>query len=1052
MAREGDHDQAEYIRELEARLGVADRVARCMLAEAATPILFAGADGTVLRANRAAERLAGEALLSRDFDEAFRVRLAVNGSLWPYAEIFAAAQSGGVEGIEVIAAPGGGRPVDLLLSAAFLCGDDSQSPGCVLTLTDVTARRQAEQALRRSKERVELAHLAACAGSWDRDFLTGRLDWSAGLFRLLGLDPSRVSPSMELFFSVMHDDDREAARSGIAEAVQKHTGVAVEYRVVLRDGRTRWISALGRGIYDAGGQAIGTTGICIDVTERKAAEQEIQQARAKLEAAFHAMQDGVIMFDMGGNVLLINEAMGRITDFSDAREMEDRLNVFHAGDGLRLPDGTPIGREEWPTARVLRGDSFTDYPVRTRLREQGVEKYFNVSGAPVFDSSGRQILGVTVVRDITGQVLLEEEVRRRAEEMARVMEVAPVAICVAHDALCGSITGNRAAKLLFGGQDGETRADEWAHGSPMPEFRFSQSGASLGAAEVPMQSAVAHGSEVRDAEVEYLASGGKWLTLSCHASPLRDATGEVRGCVGAFLDITETRERAETALRHIEDRYRILFEQSGDIILVLHLRNGPPLILDVNQAAVAAHGYTREEMVGQPLSLLDPDFTPEVVEERTRMLETGELVQTRHKRKDGSVFDVESMWRRVRIGEIDFVLAVERDITERKRVAEEHARLQHQLAQAQKMESIGRLAGGVAHDFNNLLTVINGYSTLMLARLSADDPMREKLQQIHRAGTQAAGLTRQLLAFSRKQVLEPKKLDVNRVLEQMRPMLERLVGEDVEVRVAPHAQTGTVNADPHQLEQVVMNLVVNARDAMPGVGTLRLETTNVQRDDGLYVVLAVSDSGAGMDEETRSQIFEPFFTTKGLGQGTGLGLSMVQGIVVQSGGHIEVQSEQGKGTTFKIYLPALTEVASAGLPEAMPVTGGKETVLVVEDQENVRTYVVAVLTSYGYRAIQARSAAEALILHARERIDLMLTDVVMPSISGKELAGRMEMLQPGIKVLYMSGYTDNVIEKHGVLQEGAMFIQKPFSPEELAAKVRAMLEEVRSGRAPLGSQ
>jgi CheY-like chemotaxis protein len=367
------------------------------------------------------------------------------------------------------------------------------------------------------------------------------------------------------------------------------------------------------------------------------------------------------------------------------------------------------------------------------------------------------------------------------------------------------------------------------------------------------------------------------------------------------------------------------------------------------------------------------------------------------------------------------------------------------------MESVGRLAGGVAHDFNNLLTVINGYSQMLLSALKAGDPFRDSLDEIHKAGERAAGLTRQLLAFSRKQVLEPRRLNVNRVVAEMRSMLERLVGEDIEVRVALRAEGGTICADPHQLEQVVMNLVVNARDAMPGVGKLLVETANVEWDEsytrshlearvGRYVMLAISDTGAGMDEETSNRIFEPFFTTKGVGKGTGLGLSMVQGIVTQSGGYVDVYSEKGKGTTFKIYLPAVAEeAADAERPAAVPAVGGKETVLVVEDQTEVRKYAVAVLKGYGYRVIPAENAGEALLLCERERIDLVVTDVIMPNVSGRELAERLEKLQPGIKVLFMSGYTDTVIEHHGVLEDGAKFIQKPFSPEELAGKVRAVL-------------
>ena len=400
------------------------------------------------------------------------------------------------------------------------------------------------------------------------------------------------------------------------------------------------------------------------------------------------------------------------------------------------------------------------------------------------------------------------------------------------------------------------------------------------------------------------------------------------------------------------------------------------------------------------------------------------------------------------------------DLTERRQAELERDRLRAQFLQAQKMESIGRLASGVAHDFNNLLTVINGYSQMLLAKLSAGDRLRDNLTEIHKAGERAAGLTRQLLAYSRKQVLQPRRLDLNRVVQEMQPMLERLVGEDVKMQVALGAASATVHADPHQLEQVMMNLAVNARDAMPGGGRLRIETADVELDEsyaslhpearvGRYVMLAVSDSGIGMDETTRQRIFEPFFTTKETGTGTGLGLSMVQGIVAQSDGWINVYSQPGDGTTFKIYLPAPAEtIAAARTPVSVPVLGGQETVLVVEDQAEVRKYAVKVLKEYGYRVIAAENGDQALVLceQDRDRIHLVLTDVVMPNMSGRELADRLKQMRPGMKVLFMSGYTDDIILRHGILEESAQFIEKPFSPEELARKIRSVLEPLRGAR------
>ena len=396
---------------------------------------------------------------------------------------------------------------------------------------------------------------------------------------------------------------------------------------------------------------------------------------------------------------------------------------------------------------------------------------------------------------------------------------------------------------------------------------------------------------------------------------------------------------------------------------------------------------------------------------------------------------------------------VARDITERKQAEVEREKLRSQLAHSQKMESIARLAGGIAHDFNNLLTVINGYANLGLAKLERGGPIREHMEEIRKAGERATGLTRQLLAFSREQFLQPRILSLNGVVADMRSLLRRLVGEDVEVRFSLTTEDLTVCADPHQLEQVIMNLAVNSRDAMPGGGLLLIETSLVERDEsysrlhpearpGRYALLAVSDTGVGMDEVTRQRSFEPFFTTKEAGKGTGLGLSMVQGIVAQSGGHINVYSELGQGTTFKIYLPALADATTdVEKPAAVAAPRGRETILIVEDQEDVRGLAVAALKTYGYRVLEAPDAQAALMIceQGSARIHLVLTDVVMPHMNGRELVGRLAKVRPEIKAIFMSGYTDNAILQHEVLDGASDFIEKPFTPEELARKVRAVL-------------
>jgi PAS domain S-box-containing protein len=391
----------------------------------------------------------------------------------------------------------------------------------------------------------------------------------------------------------------------------------------------------------------------------------------------------------------------------------------------------------------------------------------------------------------------------------------------------------------------------------------------------------------------------------------------------------------------------------------------------------------------------------------------------------------------------------------RRRLEEALHASEEQLRQSQKLEAIGQLAGGIAHDFNNLLTVITGYSELTIRRLPTEDPLRQNIEEVKKAGDRAAGLTRQLLAFSRRQVLQPKVLNLNGVVSELEKMLRRLIGEDIGLWPVLESDLGSVKADPGQIEQIIMNLAVNARDAMPLGGKLTIETANVYLDEdyakkhiavipGPYVMLAVSDAGTGMDSRTRARIFEPFFTTKDAGKGTGLGLSTVYGIVKQSGGNIWVYSEVGQGTTFKVYLPRVDEGAEeySRRSESEETFEGAETILVAEDEEMVRKLAVQVLVMHGYQVLEAANGGAALLICERhkEPIHLLITDVIMPEMSGRELADRLAQLRPEMKVLYMSGYTDNAIVHQGVLDEGANFIQKPFPTNALSRKVREVLD------------
>jgi PAS domain S-box-containing protein len=515
------------------------------------------------------------------------------------------------------------------------------------------------------------------------------------------------------------------------------------------------------------------------------------------------------------------------------------------------------------------------------------------------------------------------------------------------------------------------------------------------------------------------------------------------------------RKLAEEALHDSEGRYRLLFESNPFPMWVYDLETLS--FLAVNGAVVRRYGYSKEEFLTMTIKDIRPiEDVPALLENISKVsAEPNDSGSWRHRKKDGTIIDVEITSHPLSFAGRRAELVLPNDVTERKRAEEALHRSEEHLRQALKMEAVGQLAGGLAHDFNNLLTVITGYSEMCLKRLTPNNSLYRHLDEIKKAGDRAAALTRQLLAFSRKQILQPEVLDLNHIVVELSKMLQRLIGEDIDLLLRLAADLGKVKADPNQLEQVLMNLVVNARDAMPKGGKLTIETSNVNLSEefadlnasvpaGQYIMLAVSDSGSGMDAETQARIFEPFFTTKDVGKGTGLGLATVYGIVKQSEGSISVYSEVGRGTTFKVYLPCVAgrvcEVEE--IVDTLELLRGVETVLLVEDEEVVREMTAEILRESGYHVLEAQHASDALVLAAQydAEIHLMLTDVVMPQVSGRELADQLAPLRPDMKVLYMSGYTDDAIVRHGVLEEGTAFISKPFTIDALACKLREILD------------
>jgi PAS domain S-box-containing protein len=552
---------------------------------------------------------------------------------------------------------------------------------------------------------------------------------------------------------------------------------------------------------------------------------------------------------------------------------------------------------------------------------------------------------------------------------------------------------------------------------------------------------------------------GKKLFGEVSVSLIKDSKGQPTGFRGIARDITE-RKQAEEALLTEKQRFETLLENAPFGVIMIDKQG---IFKYVNSKFIELFGYDLNEIPNGKewfrKAYPDPNYRHHVIEtwiNDSNIFKPGEKIPR--------IFTVNCKdetkkiirFITVQLGTGEYLMSCE-DITLVQRAEEEKAALGEQLRQSQKIEAIGRLAGGIAHDFNNLLTVIRGYSQLSLMDLKGNEKLRGNLDEIQKATQKASDLTHHLLAFSRRQIMEMKILDLNTLLKDLDRMLHRVIGEDIKLTYLLSDNIGKVSVDPGQMEQVILNLAVNARDAMPSGGRLTIETSNAELDEayaythigskpGRYVMMSVSDTGLGMSAEVRERAFEPFFTTKEKGKGTGLGLSTCYGIVKQSGGNIWAYSESGRGTTFKIYLPWAEEVSREmkHKAEAAEILKGTETILAVEDEIEVRKLVAQILTGQGYTVIEASHGEEALKVareNSEKKIHLLLTDVVMPGMSGHELAVTLGFQHPDLKVLYMSGYTDNAIVHHGVLEEGVNYIQKPFTLDALARRVREVLDQ-----------
>jgi two-component system sensor histidine kinase EvgS len=779
---------------------------------------------------------------------------------------------------------------------------------------------------------------------------------------------------------------------------------------------------------DEQGQIIGIVGAIMDITERTKAEQALRESEAFIKAVMDNLPIGVAVnsIDPAVDFLYMNDKFPEI--YRTTREaLTDPDHFWEA------VYQDPVFREEIKQrvlADVASGDPqrlhWYDIPI---AREGERTTYISACNAVV---PGKPLM-ISIVWEVTDRIAAEEALQQSTALQRAMIACSPLAV-YSLDREGVVLSWNEAAENMFGWQAEEVI------GQPLPiipedrQQEFAE-----------LRGRILAGKQFAGVELLRLRQNGELLNVSLSAAPIRDAEGQVVAIMATMEDITE-RKQAEHALR----QFKTIFDTASYGAAV---SDAEGRLIYVNQFFAQVHGFELEEVTGQDIGIFHNQEQMEQVKGLLdQMLREGsfQAEEVWHCRRDGTVFPMLMSGMLVRdsegVAQSFTVTAI--DLTERKA-------LEAQLQQIQKMESIGRLAGGVAHDFNNMLSVILGHAQLALMKAPPDTPVHPHLSEIERTAKRSAGLTQQLLAFARKQTIAPTVLDLNDTVEGMLKMLRRLIGEDLDLAWLPHAGLWPLKMDPAQVDQILANLCVNSRDAIAGVGKVTIETNNVSLSEaycathadclpGDYVMLAVSDDGCGMDQETLANIFEPFFTTKPIDQGTGLGLATVYGIVKQNNGFINVYSEPGEGSTFRIYLPRhvgeAAEQSSTDTPE-MPLSQG-EIVLLVEDDPAIMQMGLLMLEELGYEVLTANTPAEALALAARHEvaIDLLITDVVMPEMDGRRLSNQLTELYPQLKTLFMSGYTANVIAHRGVLDEGVVFLQKPFAFETLAAKVRDALK------------
>jgi two-component system, cell cycle sensor histidine kinase and response regulator CckA len=917
-----------------------------------------------------------------------------------------------------------GREFPMMMSGVVIRNVQDDAEYIAATAIDMSEIKHAEITLKKSEEKYRLLAINSIDVIWQMDLKLNFTYINPSVHKIFGYTPEEWMGSNLSQHSSRKEFIKMARHALKLRKNYKNTNYIIfESQMLKKNGEEIPIEIIGRLLLNERGLPVGLQGSTRDISERKQAEQALIQSATDYRGLFESAHDAYLIFSPENETVL--EANQRACEMYGFKRSE------LIGMSL-IKISKDINRGEKYIAKTLRDGSCADFET-THYRKDGTEFTLEAK-ATVVNYKGKQAI-LSIGRDITERKIVDEALRKSEKQNRSITQAAADAI-ISIDSDGIVLSWNKSAEKTFGYSSTEMINANLSKIIPT-QYRVGHKNGIGRLANKGKEKLIG-----KLIEITAIRKNGTEFPIELSLSSWEE--NNQKYFTGIIRETTE-RKKINEELRKLNSAV----EQSTSSIVITDL-NGT--IEYVNPCFCQLTGYSKEEALGQNPRLLksgqtNPQSFVEMWETLSAGLEwRGEFI---NRKKNGDLF-----WEAVSISpikdkkeEITHFLGIKQDITEQKK-------LQDQFRQSQKMEAVGKLAGGVAHDFNNLLTVINGYTDMLLAPLHHDDPSLKKLQQIKKSGKRAAALTNQLLAFSRKQVLKPEILDINGLLSDLEKMLKRLINENIYLETLYEHDSFSIEADAGQIEQIIINLAVNARDAMPNGGTLTIETQNIQLDEtlvkqsesipkGPYVSIIVSDTGIGMDRTTQSQIFEPFFTTKEEGRGTGLGLSTVYGIVKQSGGHIWVNSEPGKGTIFSIYFPAVKKSVDTAANEAETngLVNGNETILLVEDEKEVRLLAELSLQSLGYHVITAIDGAEGLKkARLHQDIDLILTDVVMPNMSGRQMVDEIDDLHPNAKICYMTGYTDDALVHHGVLEKDVQLMQKPFSLNELAKKVRETLD------------